>query len=73
MHLRTAYKYEYYTSLHSIEECLSYNEVNTLSIQRVTEDNRQEPEGLCECGPLYVLECTEMTVSSATCSNIDAY
>jgi hypothetical protein len=34
---------ERYTSCHSTGECLSFNQVNTVSIQRVTEDNRQEP------------------------------
>jgi len=42
-------------------------------MQRVTEDNRQEPEGFCECGPLCAFKHIEMTVSSAACSSINSY
>jgi len=44
-----------------------------VSIQRVTEDKRQEPEGFCECGPLCALQHIETTVNSAACRNINSY
>jgi hypothetical protein len=65
--------YEWCTSRHSIGECLSFNQVNTVSIERVTEDYRQASEGFCECGPPCALQHIETTVSSAACSNINSY